>query len=142
MTENDAPGLMFPEFHVCAEPGSELHVCVDGPWFVTVTVVPTGTVRVAGENEKSCSDNAAVPAAPAAVTPTNDIVASASTNADSNLIQVRPMLTDYGRGPAAVQPTGAQSEPPPGAGRCRTARTGVIVTVDPSTTARPSTISE
>ena len=38
--------------------------------------------------------------------------------------------------------TGAQSLPPPGAGRWRTARVGVIVTTEPATDAVPSTISE
>ena len=104
--------------------------------------MPTGTVRVAGENEKSCTDNAAVPLAPAAVAPAYDTAPIATADTNSNLIQVRPMFTDYGRGPDAVQPTGAQSEPPPGAGRCRTARAGVMVTTDPSTAACPSTMSE
>jgi hypothetical protein len=145
VTENDAPGLMFPEFQTCAEPESDVHVCVVAPPFVTVTVVPTGTVNVAGENVKSFTVSAADPLAPAAVIPTSDVApqdAATSANAHTHLIQIRPMYLAYGRGSGGVQPTGAQSDPPPGAGRCRTARSGVIVTVEPSTEARPSTISE
>ena len=140
---------MFPEFQVCA-PGSDDHVCVAAPLFVTVTVVPTGTVRVVGENMNSSTVNAAEPLAPAAEAPTTDVPTNGITIAETvnaNLIQVRPvrirrMVTAYGRRTDRVQPAGAQSEPPPGTGRCRTARAGVTVTVEPSTAAWPSTISE
>jgi hypothetical protein len=117
---------------------------------VMLTVVPGGIVSVDGEKLKSWTDSAADPLAPAAPAPrtdvpTNDSATAEIANAAVNQIrfpEIRRMVTAYGRGSGRVQPTGAQSEPPPGAGRCRTPRSGVIVTVEPSTDARPSTINE
>ena len=43
--ENESPGSMNPESKT---PVSEVAVCMTWPWFVQHTVVPTGTLTVAG----------------------------------------------------------------------------------------------